>query len=33
MLGGRTASGAAGMSLMIEQVARIRIELRELEPM
>ncbi len=31
--GGRTASGAAGMSLMIEQVARIRIELRELEPM
>ncbi len=33
MQGGRTASGAAGMSLMIEQVARIRIELRELEPM
>ena len=33
MQGGHTASGAAGMSLMIEQVARIRIELRELEPM
>ena len=33
MQGGRAASGAAGMSLMIEQVARIRIELRELEPM
>ena len=30
--GGPAASGAAGMSRMIEPVARIRIELRELEP-
>ena len=33
MQGGRAASGAAGMSLLIKQVARFRIELRELEPM
>ena len=30
--GGRAVSGAAGMSRTIERVARIRIELRELEP-
>ena len=30
--GGRAAPGAVGMSGMIERVARIRIELRELEP-
>ena len=30
--GGHAAPGAAGMSGMIEQVARIRIELRKLEP-